>query len=88
MFYIYIIQSEIDNSFYKGYSENPAQRLIQHNNKESHYTSSKVPWRLVYVELMSSKREALIRERNLKKATRERLRALIAGPKNIVGQFL
>ncbi|WP_369327738.1 GIY-YIG nuclease family protein [Danxiaibacter flavus] len=88
MFYIYIIQSEIDNSFYKGYSENPAQRLIQHNNKESHYTSSKVPWRLVYVELMPSKREALIRERNLKKATRERLRALIVGPKNIVGQFL
>ncbi|WP_369327739.1 GIY-YIG nuclease family protein [Danxiaibacter flavus] len=88
MFNVYIIQSEIDNSFYKGYSENPAQRLTQHNNKESHYTSSKVPWRLVYVELMSSKREALIRERNLKKATLERLRTLIVGPKNIVGQFL
>jgi putative endonuclease len=88
MFYVYIIQSELDNSFYKGFSENPAQRLIQHNNKESHYTSAKTPWRLVHVEALPSKRDALIREKNLKKASIERLMALIASPKNIVLQFL
>jgi putative endonuclease len=42
-FYVYIIQSKKDNSFYKGFSENPYQRLDQHNNGESHYTSSKIP---------------------------------------------
>ncbi len=76
-----------DNSFYKGFTESPLQRLAQHNNKESHYTSSKTPWKLVYVEEVVSKRDALIREKNLKKATHARIEALIVHPKNIVDQF-
>jgi putative endonuclease len=87
-YYIYIIQSEIDKSFYKGFSENPAERLIQHNNGEATYTSTKTPWKLVYAEEMPSKRDALIREKNLKKATHERINALILHPKNIVARFL
>jgi putative endonuclease len=47
----------------------------------------KTPWKLVYVEELSSKKEALIREKNLKKATNERLKALINHTKNIVAQF-
>jgi len=86
-FYVYIIQSLDDDSFYKGFTENPLQRLVQHNNKESHYTSAKTPWKLVYVEEMSSKKEALIREKNLKKATIKRIQALIVHPKNIAVQF-
>ena len=62
-FYVYLIQSQVDGSYYKGFSENPSTRLEQHNNKESTYTSAKVPWELVYLEELSSKREALIRER-------------------------
>src|SRR6185295_20117507 len=79
-FYVYIIQSELDESYYKGYSENPSVRILQHNNKECSYTSNKCPWRLVYVEEMESKRAALIRERNLKKATIERIMALLIHP--------
>lgn len=86
-YYVYIIQSLKDGSFYKGFTENPLQRLAEHNNKESHYTSAKTPWKLVYVEEKSSKKEALIREKNLKKATIERIQALITLPKNIVTQF-
>ena len=51
------------------------------------YTSTKMPWKLVYIELFESKREALIRERNLKKATTERINHLINITKNIVSQF-
>lgn len=80
-FYVYVIQSLNDNIFYEGFTESPLRRLMQHNNKESSYTSAKTPWRLVYVEEMNSKREALIREKNLKKATIERIRALIDHPK-------
>jgi len=40
------------------------------------------------VEEMSSKKEALIREKNLKKATVERIIALVAHPKNIIHKFL
>ena len=38
---------------------------------------------LVYIEELPSKREALIRERNLKKASRERIHALLIHPKTI-----
>ncbi|MCP9750732.1 GIY-YIG nuclease family protein [Ferruginibacter sp. HRS2-29] len=87
MYYVYILRSDVDQSFYKGYTENPAQRLIQHNNGESVYTRNKIPWKLVYVEVFSTKKEALIREKNLKKATHQRIESLISHPKNIVGQF-
>ena len=61
-YYVYIIQSDIYNSYYKGYSTNPLLRLERHNNKESNYTSKKVPWKLVYLELYTDKTTALKRE--------------------------
>ena len=86
-YYVYIIQSSVNEQFYKGFSENPLQRIIQHNAGETSSTRHLVPWKLIYVEEMLSKKEALIREKNLKKATRERLIALINSPKNIVSKL-
>ena len=86
-YYVYILQSEKDNSFYKGFSESPSIRLLQHNAGETTSTRHLTPWKLVYVEQMASKTEALIREKNLKKASRERVIALLYHPKNIVQQF-
>ena len=86
-YYVYIIQSELDQSYYKGFSENPLNRLAAHNNGESTYTSIKIPWTLVYVEELTTKREALIRERALKKYSHAQVLSLIAGPKNIIGSF-
>ena len=85
--YVYIIQSEVNNSYYKGYSENPVNRLAQHNNRKSPYTSHLIPWRLVYIEECESKAIALKRERNIKKATLERIEAMISHPKNILHRF-
>jgi putative endonuclease len=82
MFYVYIIQSDLDKSYYKGFSENPYKRLEQHNNKESNYTSTKIPWTLVYIESFTTKRDALIREKKLKKYSAERIEKLIHSPKN------
>lgn len=87
-FYVYILQSELDRSYYKGFTLNPIIRLTQHNAGEMKYTSTKMPWQLVYVEQFENKRDALIRERNLKKATTERIEYLIASSKNIVKQFI
>ena len=83
-FFVYIIQSQFDNSFYKGFSINPAARLIQHNQKESKYTANKTPWTLVYVEQLLSKKEAIIRERTIKKYNRAQIEALILSNNNIV----
>jgi putative endonuclease len=90
-YYVYIIQSFADNSYYKGYSENPVKRLQQHNNGESVYTSAKTPWQLVYAEEMPDKRAALLREKALKKYSHEQIIRLINSYKNqlviILGRF-
>ncbi len=88
MYYVYIIQSKVDGSYYKGYSENPLQRLEQHNNKESKYTSRKIPWQLVHIETYLTKKEALIRERVLKKYSHEQIRSLAATTKNILEDYI
>ena len=82
-FYVYILQSLKDKSYYKGFTENPTQRLQQHNAGESKYTSTKIPWKLVYVEELPTKKEALMREKYLKKLERSRIELLIDSPKNI-----
>jgi putative endonuclease len=79
-YYVYIIESPSDGSFYKGFSENPIIRLEQHNDGQTSSTRLLVPWKLIYVEELNSKRDALIREKNLKKATRERILALCCRP--------
>ena len=86
--YIYIIQSQTDNSFYKGYSMSPAMRLLQHNNKESAYTSKKTPWQLVYVERCGNKTEALKREKAVKKYSHAQIEILMRSAKNVVHLFL
>jgi putative endonuclease len=83
-FYVYILQSEIDLSFYKGFSEDVVKRLIQHNDGQSAYTKNKRPWKLVYFEELPDKRTALIREKNLKKADNNRIIALINSHKNLL----
>jgi putative endonuclease len=67
MFYVYLIQSEVDSSFYIGYTSNLELRIKQHNNGESIYSRRKKPWKLVYSEEFENKTFALKRERFLKK---------------------
>jgi predicted GIY-YIG superfamily endonuclease len=35
--FVYIIQSEMDGTYYKGSSQDPYKRLLQHNAGESFY---------------------------------------------------
>ena len=86
-FYVYLIQSETDGTFYKGSSENPLQRLQQHNDGLSQYTSAKRPWKLVFVEELPSKKEMLIREKKLKRGNAAYFAKLIGGDKNILEQL-
>jgi putative endonuclease len=87
-FYVYIIQSQVDQSYYKGFSENIALRVQRHNASESVYTSNKVPWKLVYVEELQTKTKALMREKALKKYSHKQIEMLIGSSKNIVELFL
>ena len=66
-FFTYILQSLKDFSFYVGQCDDLDWRISKHNDGQSTYTSSKIPWRLVYFEMYKSRSEALLRERKIKK---------------------
>ncbi len=66
-YFVYILESLVDGTYYIGYSENPIVRLQDHNGGRARYTSRKRPWKMVYTEQYSTKVEAIRRERFLKK---------------------
>jgi putative endonuclease len=66
-FFVYILQSELDQSFYVGYTNDLVRRLSEHNAGLSGYTCKKIPWKLVYREQFESKSETRKREIFLKR---------------------
>jgi putative endonuclease len=77
-FFVYILQSKKDFSFYIGQTNDLDSRLSKHNDGFSKYTSSKIPWCLVYFEMYYTRTEALKREREIKsKKSRKYIEILI-----------
>ena len=65
--YVYVLQSEVKETYYIGCSENPETRLYFHNHQScKSYTKRYRPWRLVYTKQCGSKEEALDLERRIK----------------------
>jgi len=77
-----------DGSYYKSNSLQPLVRQEQHNNKESAYTSNKIPWQIVHLEIFDNKTDASRREKALKKYSHEQIAALSKSYKNQLQQFL
>ena len=75
MFYIYIIYSNTAEKFYVGHSENPWDRLIQHNENEGDkYTGKFQNWELKAVFQVSENRgEALLIEKFIKRQKSKKL---------------
>jgi putative endonuclease len=65
-FFVYILQSMKDFSFYIGQTNNLDSRMSKHFDGLSKYTASKRPWRLVYFEVYPDRSAAIKRERTLK----------------------
>ncbi len=66
-YYVYILQSDKDGSYYIGYTKNIEERVERHNEGRSSYTKAKVPWRVIYHEVYGSREEVVRRERELKR---------------------
>jgi predicted GIY-YIG superfamily endonuclease len=66
-FYVYILRSLVDGSYYVGSTQNVTLRLKQHNLGKSTYTKGHRPYELVYTEDFRTRREAETREKSLKK---------------------
>ncbi len=76
-FYCYILECS-DGTYYTGWSTEPERRLRQHNRGAgAHYTRSRRPVRLVYVEELPDKGVALKRERAIKALSRPGKQKLI-----------
>ena len=66
-YFVYIIQSQYDGSFYIGSTQNLSERINRHNQGRSNYTRPKRPWRLVYSEQFPDRSSATGREKALKR---------------------
>lgn len=66
MYYVYVLQSLTNKRLYTGSTNNLERRLSEHNNGQSKYTKSTVPFNLVYKEEFLTRSEACKRERFLK----------------------
>ncbi len=66
MFYIYILKSKQNNSYYIGSCQNLEKRLKQHNGKLVKSTKRCAPWQIVYSEEYDDLKNARKRESQLK----------------------
>ena len=81
-YFVYILKNATDTDLYKGFSENPYERLIYHNLGKSTFTSSKKSWEFIFLKEFPNKSEALKFERRIKKWNRRSLYKLIESSEN------
>lgn len=75
--FVYILRCA-DDTLYTGWTTDLSHRLSIHNQKKgAKYTKARTPVEMVYSERLTTKSEALSRERAIKKLTREQKLAMI-----------
>jgi putative endonuclease len=78
--YLYIIRSEVKETYYTGVSENIDQRLISHNTSPGGYTRKYRPWKIVYQHAFPTCDQARLAEKVIKSWKSKRMiRLLING---------
>jgi len=78
MWYVYSLISLKDGNIYIGISENPEERLKQHNLGMTHSTKPRRPFKIIYKEECGGRKDARKREKYLKSGIgREFLKSLI-----------
>ena len=66
MFFVYVLRSIQVDVFYVGHTDDLAKRIGEHQAGRSPYTKTRGPWELVYVEVFSTRSEAMRREGEIK----------------------
>ena len=69
MHYVYIIQSTKDKSYYVGSTKDLRKRFQEHNQRKVRFTSSKVPYVLMWYCAFNNKKKALDFEKYLKQGS-------------------
>lgn len=80
MWYVYALYNKEADKIYIGETSDPDRRVIEHNHKHGNHFTAKYSgkWILLYKEEIHTRKEALIREKQLKSYQgREFIRKLI-----------
>ncbi|MBL7834424.1 MAG: GIY-YIG nuclease family protein [Cyclobacteriaceae bacterium] len=72
VYFVYILQSRADDSFYKGITDNLARRFDEHNAGKDSYTKLHIPWDLIWYTTKESRAEAFRLERKVKNLSVQR----------------
>jgi putative endonuclease len=67
MFFVYVLRSKLDKSFYIGFTVDIQERIKKHNEGMVQSTRNKRPMELIYCEVYKARKDALIREKRLKR---------------------
>jgi len=77
--FVYVLRCN-DDTYYTGHTSDLAERLRRHSDgRGAAYTANRLPVTLVHSEELPSLESAAARERQLKRWTRAKKEALIAG---------
>lgn len=66
MYYTYVLRSDKDNNFYTGFTKNLKLRFDEHQKGKVESTKERRPFKLIYYEACSNKKDATHREKYLK----------------------
>lgn len=68
MYFVYVLESRDDTSWYIGFTANIKKRVQDHNSGNGCITTAKKSggWKLIYFECYANKQDALGREKFLK----------------------
>ncbi len=66
MYFVYLLQSINDLTYYIGFTKNIEARLKQHNSGKSKYTKGHKPYKLVSYIVVSTLKEAKAKEKYFK----------------------
>jgi len=80
MFTVYILYSERFKKTYTGFTSDIEKRLLSHNELSTKgWTKKFRPWKLIYTEVFEDKKEAMLRDKELKTGKgRDFIKSLIA----------
>lgn len=76
-YYIYFMTNKYNTVLYVGVTNNLQQRVVQHKNRISNFTTRYNVTKVIYWEEFSDIRNAIAREKQIKSWSRERKERLI-----------
>ncbi|MFA6186140.1 MAG: GIY-YIG nuclease family protein [Phycisphaerae bacterium] len=79
MWYVYILKCS-DGSYYVGHTDSVESRVERHNaGQAAQWTACRLPVRLVFKEVQPTEQQAMKREIQIKRWSRQKKEALVAG---------